>query len=589
MGDRILNDDEFWSATDQLKLIHQWARASYVAPWALLVAVLLRVIASTGPRVMLPGPPAPASLNMGVVLVGRSGAGKGVTDKLSRVVWPAEIHEEGLGSGQGIAELFKETKDPEDRIDRALITVSEIDHLAALNAGQGNNTRAAIKAALTGDRLGSKGASQATTRAVPADSYRLCISISGQHGHCGVLLDDVTGGTPQRPVWMAVSDPDMPQELGPTPDHVLDTNLPKWALSGEQVLIQYGPPEIREYINEGLWASGRGAVDALDGHRTLTRLKVASALAILDHRSVIDETDWRLSEIIMAKSDATRQSVIEYDRQAARAKVRERAVARVAGEDFYDASRLETVKRSILRMLERDGEQSGADLRRRLGRKEKRELFDQAIGLLEGDGLVSPVPGLQKGVRYRLGGHRDHSGHPSNQQVNEGDHVGHRDRPASVTDLDTRRSHETKRPEEPCTKWLRSHLRTVDEPNTSTFALQAAAKRHGYTEKELAVAISTTGLLTKIDRQGHNRIYKITEPDAGYPSATAWVHSYVDALPANTGIIDQAAFYAAADDAEIPRDTARKLLVRSGRIESLPAHGQARNERIWKIKREETA
>ena len=205
-----MTDDEFWSATDQLKLIHQWARASYVAPWALLVSVVVRVTANTSHGVMLPGPPAPASLNMGVVLVGRSGAGKGVSDKLSRVVWPADIHEEGLGSGQGIAELFKEQKNPEDRITRALISVSEIDHLTALNAGQGNNTRAALKAALTGDRLGSKGASSATTRAVPADSYRLCLSISAQFGHTAVLLDDVTGGTPQRLLWAPVTDPDMP-------------------------------------------------------------------------------------------------------------------------------------------------------------------------------------------------------------------------------------------------------------------------------------------------------------------------------------------------------------------------------------------
>lgn len=441
-NDDIIDDSEFWSATPQLTLIYQWARASYVAPWALLVQVLLRVIATTGPHVMLPGPPAPASLNMGVVLVGRSGAGKGITDKLSRIVWPAGIHEEGLGSGQGIAELFKETKDPEDRITRALITVSEIDHLTALNAGQGNSTRAALKAALTGDRLGSKGASMATTRAVPADSYRLSLSISAQFGHCAVLLDDVTGGTPQRQVWMLVSDNDMPKELGPTPDRVLDTALPSWAQSGDQVLIQYGPPEIREYINAGLWASGRGAVDAIDGHRTLTRLKVAAALAILDHRSVISVVDWELSETIMAKSDATRSAVIEYDRQAARAKVRERAISRAAGEDFYDASRLETVKRSILRMLERDGEQQGNVLRSRLGRKEKRELFDQAVGLLEAEGSVSLIPGLQKGSRYRLSGQGDQGGQGSYPQLNHPDHIGQGDHSASVTDLDSRRSHD---------------------------------------------------------------------------------------------------------------------------------------------------
>ena len=201
-----MTEDEFWSATDQLTLIYRWARASYVAPWALLYAVLLRAVASTGPHVMLPGPPAPASLNMGVVLVGRSGAGKGVADKLSRVVWPADIHEEGLGSGQGVAELFREQKNPEDRITRAIFTVSEVDHLAALHSSQGNSTRAALKAALTGDRLGSKGASSATTRSVPADSYRLGLSISAQFGHTAVLMDDVSGGTPQRLLWASVTE-----------------------------------------------------------------------------------------------------------------------------------------------------------------------------------------------------------------------------------------------------------------------------------------------------------------------------------------------------------------------------------------------
>lgn len=382
-----MNDEEFWSATDQNKLIHQWARASYVAPWALLVAIVNRVIVTTSHGVMLPGPPAPASLNMGVVLVGRSGAGKGVTDKLSRIVWPADIHEEGLGSGQGIAELFKEQKNPEDRITRALITVSEIDHLTALNAGQGNNTRAAVKAALTGDRLGSKGASNATTRAVPADSYRLCLSISAQFGHCGVLLDDVSGGTPQRMLWMLVTDPDMPDEPGPTPDRVLDTALPSWALSGGQTLIQYGPAEIREYINAGLLANGRGNGEAIDGHRTLTRLKVAAALAILDHRMVISAIDWELSEHIMAKSDTARDAVLEYDRQAARAKVRDRAMSRAAGEQFISDHKLERAKKAILRWLERDGQLARHDLRRKL-KADLRDHFDPAVAELADVGQI---------------------------------------------------------------------------------------------------------------------------------------------------------------------------------------------------------
>ena len=584
------NDTEFWSATEQLTLIHQWARASYVAPWALLAAVLPRVIATTGPHVMLPGPPAPASLNFGVVLVGRSGAGKGVTDKLSRVVWPADIHEEGLGSGQGIAELFKEQKNPEDRITRALISVSEIDHLTALHAGTGNSTRAALKAALTGDRLGSKGASMATTRAVPADSYRLCLSISAQFGHCGVLLDDVSGGTPQRQLWMLVTDPNMPEELGPAPDQVLDVALPSWARTagGGQVLIQYGPSQIREYINAGLWASGRGEVDALDGHRTLTRLKVAAALAILDHRSVVGALDWQLSEVIMAKSDDARDKVLEYDRQAARAKVRERAVARAVGEEFYDASRLETVKRSIVRMLERDGEQAGGDLRRRLGKREKRELFDQAIGLLEADGLVSARSGEHNSVRYRIGSPVTNEVTPQKSCSDGVTNEVTRDRSATVTPLDSRRSHESPRPRQSSRQWLNEHLqalRAQGETTVESFAVFTAGEAAGHPIEGLRTAASRHPEVKVISRTPRTSVWDITgSAKASYKPATEWVDDYITRLPEGTRHLDRDEFRAAAQNAGYTWTAARHAALNHDRVESVPAEGDSAVKRIWTIK-----
>ncbi len=581
----MTDDSEFWSATEQLKLIYRWARASYVAPWALLVSVLCRVIATTGPHVMLPGPPAPASLNMGVVLVGRSGSGKGVTDKLGRHIWPADIHEEGLGSGQGIAELFKEQKNPEDRIDRALITVSEIDHLAALNAGQGNNTRAAIKAALTGDRLGSKGASAATTRAVPADSYRLGLSISAQFGHCGVLLDDVSGGTPQRPVWIQVTDPDMPEEPGPPPDRVLDTALPPWALSGDQMLIQYGPPEIREYIHAGLLANGRGDGDAIDGHRTLTRLKVAAALAIIDHRSVVSALDWELSEVFMVKSDETRNAVLEYDRRAARERVRSKAIARAAGEDFYDASRLETVKRSILRMLERDSELTEGDLRRRLGRKEKRELFDQAVALLVSEGIVSSREGDYNGRTYTywscvttLVTHENSRSECVTTPVTH-------DLPATVTDLDSRRSPD---PRQSARQWLNEHIAALRDAGITTaesFAVFAAGQEAGYPIEALRTAASRHPDVKVVNRTPRTSIWDIsgTRPET-YRPATAWVQDYITALPAGSTEIDRDAFKAAALAAGYTWTAARHAALNHPRVESAPAEGDSTVKRIWLLK-----
>ncbi|MBP2450507.1 hypothetical protein [Mycolicibacterium lutetiense] len=579
-----MNEDEFWSATDQIKLIHQWARASYVAPWALLCAVLLRVIASTGHPVMLPGPPAPASLNMGLVLIGRSGSGKGVTDKLSRVVWPADIHEEGLGSGQGIAELFKEQKDPEDRITRALISVSEIDHLSALNAGQGNNTRAAIKAALTGDRLGSKGASSATSRSVPADSYRLCLSISAQFGHCGVLLDDVSGGTPQRQLWVLVTDPDMPEEPGPTPDRVLDTALPSWALSGSQTLIQYGTPEIREYVAAGLLANQRGQLDAIDGHRTLTRLKVAAALAILDHRMVVSGVDWELSDHIMAKSDATRAAVLEYDRQAARAKLREKSIAKAVGEEIIDDRRTEVVRRRIFRILS-EGPATHGTVHSRIGKREYKELFPDVIASLlrSGEVLAEELP---RGKRYSLStgvkvDPRVKDDIPSSDRLTLGVKV---DPGATITDLDSRRSHDSERPKVSCRKWFEEYVSKAlasGATRLNPFAVIAAGEAYGYKEQNIRVAASAHADITAV-RDERTTWWSLTGERLFGPSKV--LTDYLEQLPANTTEVDQNDYYAYAERNGIERTLARKTAVKSELIESVPAHGASQSERRWLIR-----
>ncbi|MHC9292497.1 hypothetical protein ACRCUN_08500 [Mycobacterium sp. LTG2003] len=583
-----MTDDEFWSATDQLKLIHQWARARYVAPWALLLAVLLRVVVSTSHRVMLPGPPAPASLNMAIILIGRSGSGKGVTDKLARVLWPTDIHEEGLGSGQGIHELFKETKDPADRITRALFTVPEIDHLTALNAGQGNNTLAALKAGLTGDRLGSKGASTATTRSVPADSYRLGLSISAQYGHTAVILDDVTGGTPQRVVWGSVTDPSIPDTPGPEPDHVLDTKLPDWATADRQVLIQYGTPEIGEYVAAGLLANQRGELDAIDGHRTLTRLKVAATLAILDHRMVVSALDWELAECIMAKSDATRTAVLEYDRQAARAKIRDRAMSRAAGEQFISDHKLERAKKAILRWLERDGQLARHDLRRKL-KADLRDHFDPAVAELAAVGqIVATRDGSQE--RYGLGseGTRVPEVHPPKPQVSGRVPEVHGVPEATVTDLDSRRSPEVHQPTLSAPKWFDNHITALREAGHDTaesFAVFAAGQAAGYSVDSLRSAASKHPGVKVIKRTPRTSVWDITgnRPTAFRP-ATEWVDSYIRHLPEGSTVMDRDDFRAAAEQAGYTWTAVRHAALDHERVESVPAEGDSAVKRTWILK-----
>lgn len=90
----MIDESDFWSTSDQLTQIHQWARARYAAPWAVFFAVLLRVSASTGPHVQLPGViGGRASLNLMGAFVAPSGGGKGISDKVARLAWPANIKE----------------------------------------------------------------------------------------------------------------------------------------------------------------------------------------------------------------------------------------------------------------------------------------------------------------------------------------------------------------------------------------------------------------------------------------------------------------------------------------------------------------
>ncbi|MBB4856274.1 hypothetical protein HNP40_003690 [Mycobacteroides chelonae] len=399
--------DEFFGATPELATIHRWARARYAAPWAVFGAVLLRVSASVGPHVQLPGLiGGRASLNLLCAFVSASGGGKGISDKVARLAWPKPILELPIGSGEGIAATFKrpEREDANNQaITAAIFNVPEVDTLAGIASRQGSILLAQLKSMAMGEQIGQQNASKSTTRVVEAHTYRCCLSVGAQPLHTSVIFNDATGGTPQRFLWFPTTDPSMPAETAQDPAP-LNTDIPIYVPNHDGVVeIAYGPEQISQTIIAAHLARQRGQGNALDGHALLTRCKVAALLAILHHRSVVSELDWELSEAVMAVSDATRDWITSEAKKAQRAKVRDRAVARAVGDDFYDASRLETVKRSLLRMLERDGEQAGGDLRRRLGKREKRELFDQAIALLEADGLVSIRPGEHGSVRYRIG------------------------------------------------------------------------------------------------------------------------------------------------------------------------------------------
>lgn len=415
-----MSTPEFFDATTELNTIYRWARARYAAPWAVFGAVLLRVAASTGPEVQLPGLiGGRASLNLMAAFVAPSGGGKGISDKVARLAWPADIIERPVGSGEGIAALFAPPKkEGAERITRAIISVPEIDTLAGIASRQGSILLAQLKSMVMGELIGQWNASEANSRVVQPHTYRCCMSIGAQPGHCSVIFSDTTGGTPQRVLWFPTTDPDMPATPADDPEP-LNTNLPAWArMSTGVVEIQYGPEQIAQTVIAAHVARQRGDADALDGHALLTRCKVAAVLAIMHHRMVVSELDWQLSEQVMAVSDTTRNWILDEAKRAERAKVRERAIARAAGEQFIAEHKLERAKKAILRWLERDGQLARHDLRRKL-KADLRDHFDPAIAELTAESIIAETP-VKNGVEYGLNaeGTRVPPVHPTNLQVN---------------------------------------------------------------------------------------------------------------------------------------------------------------------------
>jgi hypothetical protein len=430
------------SGSTQLEKIYLWARARYAAPWAVFGAVLLRVAASVGPNVQLPGLiGGRASLNLLCAFVSASGGGKGISDKVGRLAWPTTILELPIGSGEGIAATFKKPDKPDaddEPIISAIFSVPEIDSMAGIAARQGSVLLAQLKSMAMGEQLGQSNASKTTSRVVEAHSYRCCLSVGAQPGHTGVLFDDTSGGTPQRFLWFPTTDASMPETRAPDPEP-LDTTLPAWS-SLDDVEIQYGPDEVAETIISAHIARQRGQADALDGHRMLTRCKVAAVLAIMHGRSVVSEWDWERSADVMALSDQTRDWIVTEAKRAARAKVRDRAMARAVGEEIVDERRTEVVRRRIFKILDEGPATHGA-VHSRIGKREYKDLFPGVIASLLASGEVRSEE-TQRGKRYSVG---------DGVKVDTGVKVDNRrsdpltpgvkvDPDATVTDLDTRRS-----------------------------------------------------------------------------------------------------------------------------------------------------
>lgn len=417
--------DEFWSARRSLTHLHDFARARRVAPWAVLGATLTTVVAATEPNAQLPPTIGSyASLNLFVGLVGPPGTGKDAARKVAAEAMElpkdAKFLTAPIGSGEGLAHMFmRADKDgkAEQVNDAALVTIGEIDTLTALIKRQSSTVASQLRQAAMGEQLGFFYVDTAKRMMVPEHRYRLCLLAGIQPKRSGGLLGDADGGTPQRFVWLPAFDPDAPDEAPECPEPMLWVP-PRWhEAGGKHVAGQYRvavqlPREATDLVVSAHLARTRGHGDALDGHAILTRLKVAAALAILEGRTYVDDTDWLLSAAVMAISDATRalcqRALTEATRDDNVRQAEAEAARTIVVQDRVNDAAVQRVARSIKRMLARHapGLVSHAEVRKSLAGRD-RQYFEPAISalLLAGEVFEEKVEHhSQRGVAYGLKG-----------------------------------------------------------------------------------------------------------------------------------------------------------------------------------------
>jgi len=319
----------FWDERPELAHIRDAAHCRARSSDAVLGVVLARVAAVTPPQVLLPAVVgSTATLDVCVALIGRSGTGKSSAATVAEELVPIltdDVAVRALGSGEGLIESYLELVEEVDangnrvKVKRqvrrgVLAMLDEGQALAEMGGRTGSTLLPTIRTAWSGGRLGQANATDDRKRFLPARGYRLALVAGFQTEHATALLDDAAAGTPQRFLYFAAEDASIPDDAPPWPGP-LEVDRPGFG-TGEMEL----DPAIAAEIRGRALARTRGeyAVDALDAHRDLSRLKVAGLLALLAGRTNIDADDWRLSGDVLDASDRVRSGIAAAARSRAK-------------------------------------------------------------------------------------------------------------------------------------------------------------------------------------------------------------------------------------------------------------------------------
>ncbi|MGF6823291.1 hypothetical protein M2317_002202 [Microbacterium sp. ZKA21] len=392
-GLSTLSVPEFWDARPDLATIRDFSLARRVAPWSTLGIVLCRVIASTPPEIRLPplvGGYGSANLFIGIV--GTSGRGKGTSTSAATALLPSEdiFDTIPVGSGEGIPAAYVHRSEGEviQHQTRVLFDVAEVDTLTALGRRVGSTLMPVLRQVWSGEALGFQNIDPTRRLLVPAHTYRAALIVGIQPERAFTLLDDSAGGTPQRFLWLPGEDPAAPN-VPPKEPAPLDWAPPipsRFMIDRQGHRVMQVCTAARADVDADRLQHLRGHGNPLDAHAMYARLKVATALALLDRSTEVREDDWELARVIMAVSNDTRREIRDALADAAVQSAVVREQTRALVKDRVADDQVEKAKAKICGKASTEW-QSASTIKNQIAVSLRpAEVFDAAV-----DGLVAEL------------------------------------------------------------------------------------------------------------------------------------------------------------------------------------------------------
>lgn len=345
---------DLWNATPQLRHIAQAADSLGRNRHALLAATLIRILVRVDAGICLAGAEdgsvgSRAALNLGVALVGSSGQGKSTIQEMSGVLVNTPGVEQKPSTGQGLIQEYLQWDEENQKHvlisdPRRLFIFDEVDALSATAADKTSTLMSELRTMLTGGATGTANATANRRRFLPARSYNFQMMMNVQPSRAGGLLQDRDAGTPQRFIWVTVTDPsravhpkDRPAWPGPLDwndafllgfeinEPVVD--IPQWL---KEELLDYDYRVSKEGMAGGevSWAA----------HQNLLRLKVATGIAFLHESANVDTEHVQLADLIISESLKVQRacekviSKSAFDAQVAKARSEEKVMEAVGEE-----------------------------------------------------------------------------------------------------------------------------------------------------------------------------------------------------------------------------------------------------------------